>query len=392
MIYYLTTRGLNDKGVIRSLDATPTWFHRKIVVVSGKENKSAIMEKYPNLQNYWASPSSVNTAAAKRKFIFTNSEVDNFVLMNDELVLSVVDFDTKKTYTPLSNPKLFKKNLAEFESLVGKYAGFSAMPRLFSNTVIEKGLRVVEHKFVGAFFHYNRKFAVEHLDLARLNYHEDVYYSLKAMSIGALIAQYAGFLYQATTHRPRRHFIDRTTEVQERDTKILMEAFPKVVTLKKDYDPVEMDSNINVKWRATYDNSIRPLFVSDDNAALEAHLLCKKVLPRSMGLVSSAATRKGLGEPRGKALSSLQELAPKVKRFPELAVVTDLHIERASVVFCSSEAALKELTAKFRSHAKKFVLLSSLSNKSTSSALAKWKRSGFLNAKELPRWLKSNKG
>src|ERR1035437_6613960 len=196
MLYYLTTRGLNDKGVIRFLESTPLWFHRRIVVVSAKENKAAILGKYPKLKGFWSSPAHINTAASKRKFIFEESTVEDFVLVNDELNLVAVDFETGKTSTPLANPALFKERIAEFESLLGKYAGFSAMPRLFSNTFLAKGERVAENRFVGAFFHYNRKFAVKYLDLAKLEYHEDVYYSLKAMSLGAVIANYCGLLYQ----------------------------------------------------------------------------------------------------------------------------------------------------------------------------------------------------
>jgi protein-tyrosine-phosphatase len=135
---------------------------------------------------------------------------------------------------------------------------------------------------VGAFFTYNRDFALNKLELGRLQYHEDIDYTLQTLSMGYPVCQYLGILYEATTYKPRRHFIDRGVDVMVRDTELIKSYHPGVITDKVKYDPEEMNINIDVKWAAAYKPKKTVLFICHGNVnrSAAAELIARQKYPR----------------------------------------------------------------------------------------------------------------
>lgn len=358
--YFLTTRGLNDKGVLISLETTPEWFHPFVTVVSGKEHKKAIKEKYPTVK-YLSSPDYVNSAALKRKFLFEQlpPEHENIVLLNDEMRVSMAKGG--KIVSAVDDPETFASHLQRFELLSKQYVGFSAGTRAFNNDPISRGVELVENKLVGAFFTYNRKYVAAKLKLARLNYHEDWDYTLQTLSMGYRTGNYLGILYEGRTHKPRRYFSDRTREVQVRDSEKLLSFFPDAVSYKEDYDEEEQDMDLAIRCSKAYKPQTKVLFVCHGNinrsAAAEIILrhLCRPIDVKSCGLKEDAGGQITAKKTR----IALSHLGIETTGIRSQKASSKL-IQWADVVFYMDNGNLKRLLEEFPSAASKFVSLPSI--------------------------------
>lgn len=358
--YFLTTRGLNDRGVILSLECTPVWFHQFVTVVSSKENKEAIKEKYPEVK-YLSSPDRVNSAALKRKFLFEElpKSHENIVLMNDEMRLSMAVGG--KMVPAKSDDVAFANHIARFELLSKQYVGFSAGTRSFNNEAVASGVEISENKLVGAFFTYSRSFANKKLQLARLNYHEDCDYTLQTLSMGYRTGNYLGLLYEGRTHKPRRQFSDRTLEIQERDSKKLLSWFPEAVSPKPDYDVETQDMDLSIRYSKAYAPKRKVLFVCHGNinrsAAAEIILrhLRMPIDVKSCGVKADAGGQITARKTRT-ALSSLGITTTGIRS----QRVSQKLINWADVVFYMDGGNLKRLTEEFPKNADKFFILPSV--------------------------------
>lgn len=260
--YYLTTRGLNKDGELFVMNYLPESFHERITVVSSKANKSGIKKKYP-LVNYLVSPDEINTAAKKRKWVIENAKHKKAFLLNDEMSVNVQVIQNK---TPVyRNPKLFEKeffkHIERLETLTENYVGVSLAQKLF----IDASKDVIQNKIIGGWFHYNKKFATSKLELARLDYYEDIDYTLQALSQGYKVVSYTGLCYSARTNKPRRQHSDRTELIQIRDTKRIMDLHPGIVSEKQNIDLKTQDISINVKWAKAYKPKRKVLFICHGN-------------------------------------------------------------------------------------------------------------------------------
>lgn len=369
--YFLTTRGLNKDGGLLSLDHLPEWFHSYVTVVSAAENRSAILNRYPSV-SYWSSPDSVNTAARKRKFILEESPDDKFFIFNDEIRLSMLEPRTNKLVKCCSDPELFRYHILRMERLSEDYVGFSAGPRLFSSGRITSGKSVQEIAFVGAFFRYHKKFATTQLKLARLDYHEDVDYTLQTLALGYKTATYIGIFYEARDHKPHRQYADRTSEIQVRDTARLMKFFPGIVSEKAERDLEVSDTYINVRWKDCYSPISRVLFVCHGNinrsAAAEIFVRRKfRYLDvRSCGLKENAGGEITAAKTR-RALATLGIETDGIRSTP----ISKKLVDWADIVFYMDDRNLASLLSSFPDSKSKFVSLGSW------SGLRKIKDPGF---------------
>lgn len=358
--YFLTTRGLNDKGVLLSLETTPPWFHQFVTVVSARENRSAIRAKYPTVK-YLTSPDRINSAALKRKFLFEElpDHHENIVLLNDEMRVSMAR--GKKIVSAVDDPETFAAHLQRFELLSKQYVGFSAGTRAFNNDPISNGVEIVENKLVGAFFTYNRRFATSQLELARLNYHEDWDYTLQTLSKGYKTANYLGILYEGRTHKPRRYFSDRTREVQLRDSEKIKSFFPNAVFPKEDYDENEQDMDLSIRCSKAYAPLKKVLFVCHGNinrsAAAEIFLrhLRRPFDVKSCGLKEDAG---------GQITAKKTRLALEKLGYPTTGIrsqkISSKLVNWADIIFFMDNGNLKRLHEEFPSAAEKFVSLPSV--------------------------------
>jgi protein-tyrosine phosphatase len=359
--YIMTTRfGLNDKGIIRSLEFMPPWFHPFVTVASAAANKAAIKAKYPTVK-YMTTPDWVNTASAKRKYIFetVDTAVKDIVLINDETAYYVV-LKNGKVGKPVDYPDDFRRHLVRFEELSRGYVGFSVHTRLFSNTAIDKKVEVVENKFIGSFFKYERKFALEKLKLGRLNYHEDVDYTLQTLSLGYKTANYVGILFANRTNKPRRHLNDRTLEVQKRDSAKLKSFFPHAVEDKEDYDPVEQDMDLKIKWSRAYAPHMKVLFVCHGNINRSAagEIILSK-MKRTFDVRSCAVKDNAGGELTArKTRTALAELGYQTEGVRSTKATQRL-MNWADIVFYMDKGNLSRLSAQFPESRSKFVNLGS---------------------------------
>ena len=364
--YFLTTRGLSkhNNNRILSLESTPDWFHPYVTIVTAKSEIKALKEKYPTV-SFWASPEEINSAALKRKWIFENApeDIKDFVLMNDEMRLSISLNGKIATINSKEGSAEFKKHLLRFEELSSRYVGFSAGTRSFNNQNIADGKEIVENRLVGAFFHYNRKFALAKLKLGRLNYHEDCDYTLQTLSQGYKTGNYLGILYEGRTHKPRRYFTDRTREVQLRDSAKLLKWFPEAVSVKEDYDEMEQDMDLSIRYSKAYSPKMRVLFVCHGNVnrSAAAEIILKKRV-KNIEVKSCGVKDNAGGEITAKKTRiALAELGYKTDGIRSTKATTAL-INKADVVFYMDQGNLKRLTEQFPKAKDKFVNLAQYVN------------------------------
>lgn len=250
--YYLTTRGLNAEGGIFTLDYLPESFHQYVTVVASKEHRKEIRSKYPALGGYWCCDDpKVNSAASKRHWIMVNSPVDNFFYLNAETRF-YTDVGGGKARVARTEEKAFLRNVLALEDLAGYYVGVAANQKPFSQGLLKSASKLHDNYVLGAWFHWNRKFALKHIEFNRVSYLDDCDYVLQSLYKGYRVCNFAGILYEHRTHVPQRNNIDRTLEVQEKDTVRLLKMHPDVISRKPDYDPLTQNVGVNIKFSRAY--------------------------------------------------------------------------------------------------------------------------------------------
>lgn len=275
--YYLTTRGLSPRGDIHSLEYMPPQFHPFVTVVSIAANKKAILKKYPKVK-YWANPVEINTASSKRRWIFENSEADDFFFINDETRI-MTSIGGGKARVARDAPRHFFAHVRRMEELAQFYVGVAANQKPFSNGLLKSHAMTRENYVLGTWFHWNRAFVLKHIELDRFNYLDDVDYVLQALYKGYRVCNYAGILYEHRTTVPQRQHNDRTVTVQERDTKRLLKTHPTCIFRKPGYDPETQDIGVNVKFGPAYKPRRSVLIVytkKSQKAALATYLMLMK--------------------------------------------------------------------------------------------------------------------
>lgn len=343
--YYLTTRGLNDKGQILCLEYLPAWFHPHVTVVSVKANKAGILAKYPKVE-YWSNPVEINTASLKRKFIFENSEPDDFFFLNDETRL-YVEVGDGKARAAHSEPEHFRRHIKRIEELSKAYIGVAANQKYFSGDLLKKKDLLRENYVLGTFFHWNRKFVLKHIELDRVNYLDDVDYVLQALKLGYRVANYAGILYEHRTTVPQRQHNDRTVDIQERDTKRLLKLHPTSIFRKEGYDPVTSDIGVSVRFGPSYFPRRKVVFFCSDgrNKSAAAYTILMQLKRnfaiKTFGLVSEP---NSVTDP--KTVWALRKMGYPTNGH-DVSPLTAKHLNWADDVFCFDKREKQLCLSKF---------------------------------------------
>jgi hypothetical protein len=181
---------LSSKGALRSLDHLPKTFHPYITVVTGEKYAESVAEAYPQLPAIWVTPDSINSAASKRKLIMSSYKEDYAILLNDDVTVHQYNAETKKFVRCDLFGSLFSQNLKQFLEVIlsGKYKGVSFHDRAFSKQLIDdraskpEDQMLVKNGFIGAAFWIDKEVArSSEFELGRLNYYEDIDYSLQLL-------------------------------------------------------------------------------------------------------------------------------------------------------------------------------------------------------------------
>ena len=264
---FMTSRGPQKAdGRLRALEHIPEHFHSMITLVTGAEHEKALRKNYPNLADFWKTPRHIDSAAKKRRLIMSSYEEDYAILINDDVTIHCFDEKTKRMVRPTE--KLFKMHLKNFMDLAMSEEGFGGLSlhdRAFSKQTLDKKMKdlpfpdayVVRTRFIGAFFCIKKKIVRSDLfHLGRLNYYEDIDYSLQLLKLGFNTCQYLGMVFSHPSTKPTPWHSDRTFEVRDRDRERLISFFPEAVR-KRPPDKLREDLNIDiyVKYSEAYKNA-----------------------------------------------------------------------------------------------------------------------------------------
>lgn len=266
--FYMTSRACKPDGTLRTLDFLPEFFHQHITVVTGEEYAEKVRAKYPTLQGVWVTGPEINSAASKRKLIMSTYKENLAVLINDDVTIHVYNEDTKRYVHPRNGEDgehWFKHHLKAFLRLSETHYGASLHDRAFSKQFLDgnPGNYIRKNCFIGAFFFIKKSVARNKMQLGRLNYYEDIDYSLQLLSQGFTTAQYVGMVFSHPSTKPTRQHSDRTASVQDRDREKLISYFPHAVR-KRPPEKLREDLNIDIyvsystAWKAYHAEKNKP--------------------------------------------------------------------------------------------------------------------------------------
>lgn len=236
--YYLTTRGLNKDGQIRALEFLPEWFHEHITVVSGSDQKEAVLSRYPKV-NFWCTPGSVNSATKKRVWIFENAPSGKFFFMNDEIRILVNMGDGRAT-PAIDEPDMFRVQLRRLEALTRYYIGVSVHIRVFSQKWMNTTEMVHRNHLPGLIFFWNRDFVRKKIKLGRVQVGDFIDYYLQTLKAGYATADFAGLLFDSKATKMVRSNADRTAALQKSENEKLIKLHPDCV----EWNPYAGDDDI----------------------------------------------------------------------------------------------------------------------------------------------------
>ena len=243
---FIASRGIGNKGKLKTLENFPPSFHKFFTVVTSKESTSWIKKAYPNVQTLIA-PSHINNAGSKRRFCLSHPGADRNWVFNDDLNLYVVDPDTKKCYRPSQNMNLWKKHLKNLFTLSLRYDAVSTKFRPFSNTNINNSRFVLENHAL------EFAFTVTKEALAAIPEPKYVYYDMRELNIelltkGYSTASYYGILCDNNLNlEVSRKNSDRTLKTQVKEERSMMEHYAGIVVPKRKTKDGSGDG-VTVKW------------------------------------------------------------------------------------------------------------------------------------------------
>lgn len=251
---FMTSRQCTEEAPLRALEYIPRQFHKYITVVTGAEYHDIIRTKYPELATIWVTPDDINSAALKRTLIMSSYQEDHALLINDDVAVYCHCQKESRWVRPTYSQ--FGRHLASLMDVIlsGEFGGVSLHDRMFAKQITDKArltrdfpdAYVKRISFIGAFF-WIAKAIVRSKDfhLGRLNYYEDIDYSLQLLSLGHKTAQYTGMVFSHPNTKPTRQHSDRTAQVQSRDRERLISFFPHAVRMRP-AEKLRDDLNIDI--------------------------------------------------------------------------------------------------------------------------------------------------
>ena len=265
---FMTSRGpLHAKNhELRTLRFIPERFHKYITVVTGEEHRVCLAKKYPNLPPMWSTPSIIDSAAKKRSLVMSSYEEDYCILMNDNMSIHCHDSETGKFLVP--TPELFRLHLRSFLDLCLSDEGFGGVAlhaKAFSKQVLDSSLQKSalpeayskRINFIGGFFCIKKRItANSRFHLGRLDYYEDIDYSLQLLSLGFNTVKYLGMVFENPKAGFKTPHSDRTLAIRDRDRDLLISFFPEYAR-KRPPEKLRDDLNIDiyVKYTKAYQNA-----------------------------------------------------------------------------------------------------------------------------------------